>query len=128
MKKDLITVYMSGAFGVTKYEGTLLEFGTRKYAQYEKAPFVTMVPKGKRKPIVIQKTYRPYIVILDGIGHPEMSEVFSVVSETKDMLVRTTRYSSFSEDWIKESDIAIDAYIEKVEAKVIADFRYTKAF
>ena len=72
-KDNLVTIYASGYLGVRKHEGRLIEHGTRKYAQYNNAPYVHFIPKRKRRARAITGDYRPYIVVLKGHGHPDLA-------------------------------------------------------
>ena len=116
------------SFGnVVKREITLLTHGFQKYAQYDKAPFVEYIPKGKRKPVKITKGYKPTILILSGHGHPEPEDLYVVVDNSEGhVTVSKTKYFSFDERLVTDFDATIDVYIESGKGTVLADYRYTK--
>lgn len=130
-KANQITVYWPGSFfgSINKTEGTLIEHGTKEYAQYKNAPFVTMVPAKKRKPVVIRKDYKPFILVLAGTGHPEPQDMF-VAGESNGLGVtsRISKYSSFDDRWETDFDQMIDKYIEEKKPVIVADYRHTKGF
>ena len=66
-KDKVVTIYAPHNVGFMKCEGKLLDFGEKPYAQYDKMPYVTFVPRGKRKP----KTLSENFLILDGVGYPD---------------------------------------------------------
>lgn len=130
-KENQITVYWTGEFfgSVIKKEGTLIEHGTRKYAQYNNAPFVKMIPAGKRNPVLIAKEYKPFILVLEGTGHPEPQSMWKESNTpVAGVTVTEAKYSSFDDRWDTDFDKMIDAYIEEIGVNVIADYRHTKGF
>lgn len=126
-KENQITVYWPGSFfgAIHKTEGTMIEHGTHPYAQYKNVPFVKLVPAGKRKPVMIQKEYKPYVLVLAGVGHPDPEDMFQ---DTDDEMIRTTKYSSFDDRWETDFDQIIDKHIAESKPVVIADYRHTKGF
>lgn len=131
IKENQITVYWSGEFmgSINKQEGTLIQHGTRKYAQYNNAPFVEMVPAGKRKGIRISREYNPFILILEGTGHPDPQSMWGeITSSSPGITVRQAKYSSFDDRWETDFDQMIDGYVAQNNVKVIADYRHTKGF
>lgn len=124
MNKTLVTIYHSGMFGVQKIEGTLIECGTKPYAQYKSAPFVKFVPKGKRKPAGFVQGYNPYIVIVEGHGHISPDDAYtSPVDTGTGLTVRQSRYSCFDERYKTEFDKRLTDYIK--DKKVLMDIRHT---
>ena len=131
MKDNLVTVYTPGSgFGnLNRYEGKLLKHGTKKYAQFNNAPFVEIVPKGKRKPLSFLKAYKPMILILEGHQHPEPASLYKEAKfSSPDVVVSESRYAACDDRWDTDFDKLIDAYIAKTGASVIADYRHTKGF
>lgn len=119
-----VTIYSSGAFGVHKTEATIIDFGTKKYAQYDKAPFATYIPKGKRKPTGFVQGYNPYIVIIDGHGHIDPQDAYTKPKDIgSGMTSRMSRFSSFDERYKTEFDQALTDYIK--DKKVLMDVRHT---
>ncbi len=121
--KKLATIYSSGMFGVQKTEGVIIDFGTKAYAQYDNAPFVHFIKKGKRKPEGFIKGFQPYILILDGINHPDVDSPFGDVVQGNGVTTNMTRYSSFDERYLTEFDAKIADYIK--DKTILMDIRHT---
>ncbi len=132
MKNEtLVTIYSNSEFmgNIVKYEGKLIEQGTRKYAQFDNSPYVKFIQKGKRKPVQIQKTSHVTMVILEGYGHIDPPGMFSkTISEFGGTVVREASYVSFDDKWDTDFNKMIDQYIEEKNVKVIADYRTSKGF
>ena len=109
MKKGKITIYSTGEFfgSVQKIEGYLVEHGTRKYAQYENAPFVRFIPKGKRKVCIIQKSYKPYLLILQGWANPEPEGMYKKEKEINGVIIKESRYQSCDDRYRSDFDVII---------------------
>lgn len=130
-KPILVTIYYKGDFGmgVNKIEGKLIETGQTEYAQYNNAPYITMIPKGKRKARRYMQTYDPYLIILKGHGHPTPSDGMVVIDrKTPGVVVTQSKYSSFDSRWGTEFDTEIDKYIEESKVNVIGDYRESKGY
>lgn len=124
-----ITIYTTSNFfgSIQKHEGTLIETGRRKYAQYDNAPFVDFIPKGKRKAVRILKSYKPYLLICAGWNCPNTQGMFGA-EETKEypeghVKIRQSRYSSFDDGYKKDFDVIIDNMITRGDIVVVADYR-----
>lgn len=126
------TIYTDSEFmgNIMKHEAKeLIEHGTKKYAQYNKAPFVKWIPLGKRKPVGITKSgSSPMLLILEGVGHPNPESMWGEGKKVGDATVTEVKYASFDDRWEKDFDTMIDKYIAESGAKVIADYRHTKGF
>ena len=125
-----VTIYYKGEFGmaVNKVEGRLKDFGTRKWAQYNNAAYVNMIPKRKRKVRGFMQTYNPYLVLVLGWDHADIKDGMEVISDSPSMTVKQSRHMSFSDEWTNEADSVLDAYLEKEEVTVLGDYRETKGF
>ena len=114
-----ITVYTTSEFmgTVQRYEGTLIEQG----AQYENAPFVSFIPKGKRNGVRIVK----YILILKGWNHPEPEDMFgnSLGRFSNGVMIKESKYSSFDDGYKIDFNNVIDKYIAENPALLLADYR-----
>jgi len=102
-----ITVYRTtDMFGsVVKNEGYLIDYGVCKYAQYNNAPFVSFIPKGKKNGVKIIKDYNPYLMVLDGWNKPEPKDMFSEKEiDSNDVTIRQSTYLSFSEKYKTDFD------------------------
>ena len=124
MKADQkVTIYTRSEFigNIVRIEAKLIEHGRRQYAQYENAPFVKYVPKGKRNPRGLQGSFQPYILILEGWGHPEPA---SWLGDADDAGMSSSRYASHDDRWQSDFDAIINPHIEG-GAVVVADYRYT---
>jgi hypothetical protein len=119
-----ITIYQTAGFmGVQKYEGKLVDFGTKKYAQYDNAPFISYIPKGKRKAIGFIKTYQPYIVVIEGHNHLDTLDAFKAPVITPGLIVKQSKYLSFDERYKTDFDGLLTEYIK--DKKIIMDVRHT---
>ena len=127
-KQQKVTIYTSGMLGVQKYEGRLVGHGTEQYAQYDNAAYVHFIPKRKRKVRVVRGTYKPYILVLEGHGHPDLSTWKMGKSSTPGITVMESKYSACDDRWETDADVVLDNHIEKHAPTVIADYRHTKGF
>ncbi len=129
-KGELITAYFQGGMGmgIIRVEGRLKDIGTRKYAQYNGAAYLHMIPKRKRKVRGYLQTYNPYMLVLAGVGHPNPEDGFNIIKDDGDVVVKQSKYMSFDPRWKEESDVQLDGYLENSEAIVLADYRHTKGF
>lgn len=124
MNKTLVTIYSAGTFGVEKIEATLVDFGTKPYAQYPSAPFVHYIPKGKRKPVGFIKGYNPYIVIVEGHNHIDPADAFTKPKVAESGLItRQSRFTCFDDRYKTEFDSTLTEYIK--DKKVLMDVRHT---
>lgn len=113
MTKQAITIYTSTGMGITKIEGTIISIGRRPYAQYDSAPFVTYVPKGKRKPQGIIATAYPYLVVLRGHGHVEPESAMVRVHEDKQIGIQVSKskYAMFDDRYKTDFDEVLNEYL-----------------
>jgi len=125
-----VTIYYMGEFGMglNKIEGKLKNFGTRKYAQYNSAPYVSFVAKRKRKTQSLQKSYKPYMVVIMGHGHPNPEDGMKLLSDDGTTTVSQYKHSSFSEEWDNEADQMLNTYFSDNSVDVICDYRHTQGF
>lgn len=131
-KQIPITVYISGAFGVHKELGYLLSFGTDKYAQYDRSPFVRYIPKGKRKPTGCRVTSTPYLLVLLGHGYPDPADPFTDKTMSgSGCMVSKSRYSSFDDRYKTDFDQVIDKHLKGITITIqgsdliLMDVRHT---
>ena len=122
-KNEKITVYTKSSLmgNIVKYEGKLIDCGTMKYAQYNNAPFVSFIPKRKRKGVRLVEGYNPYMLVLKGWGHPEPNDIMVPVSETETVTVTTTKYRSFDKQYGIDFNLQINEYLTKQD--VLLDVR-----
>jgi len=124
---EAVTIYRIGEFGmgVNKAEGWLLDHGRRPYAQYEAAPWVKWVPKGKRNPRGWQGGYRPYCVVLRGHGLAldPGSSFDPCPSGDVDVECSRSRYCSFDDRWATDFDAQLAAYCARHPDAIVADYR-----
>lgn len=104
LKDRKVTVITTNEFfgNMNVFEGRLVDFGTRPYAQYSNAPYVKFIPTRKRKPVCIMKTYNPTLIVIDGVGHNLTPNDEVVLSETSEVRVTTLKYSSFDPRYVTE--------------------------
>lgn len=128
---QIVTIFSKSEFGmgINKYEGKLLNTGVKPYAQYNKAPFVEFIPKRKRKGVKIIKGYSPYLVVLEG-KHPDLDpeNPMQIISQTEDIVVRQSKYSSFDSRYESDFDKVLDAYIAVEQPKILLDARNSRGF
>jgi len=110
------TLYRGGAFGYSRTECRWIEWVVKPYAQYTAATHVKFVEKGKRtaRGFVRCGIDSPFI-ILKGHGHPkDLVEVWKdVPTNDPNFTARQTRHSCFSNEWDKEFNAALAAYLDK---------------
>ena len=126
-QRQKVTVYSKGMLGINQYEVRLVKHGTKKYAQYGNAPFVHFVPKRCRKARGIQGSYSPWILVLDGWGHPKM-DVWQPAREEHGCIVQEALYGGCDPRWDTDADTKLDAYIAETGVDVVGDYRHTKGF
>ena len=116
-----VTIYTTSEFfgSVVKYEGTLIEHGTQKYAQYENAPFVTFIPKGKRKAIKFIKGYNPYLIIYRDWECPEPGGMFGESYVKGDVIISRSKYASFDDQYKTD----FNELLSRSNVDIIADYR-----
>jgi hypothetical protein len=131
MKNQMVTILTRSDFGigVNKFEGSLIALGTKEFAQYNNAPFVSFVPKRKRKGVRILKTYKPYLVVLDGL-HPDLYPESGMVVTKEDDTVKISesKYLCFDERYDSDFDKILDAYLTIYKPNVLMDARSTKGY
>lgn len=122
--EKLVTVFVSGVFGIQKHEGKLVNLGRRNYAQYVDRPFVSWIPKGKRKAVGQIATFDPWMVVLEGHNHIEPPSPFTpqTLSETG-LLCSKSRYGSFDSRYKTEFDAEFSQYI--ADKSILLDCRNT---
>ena len=123
------TIYTTGEFfgSVNKYEGKIIDFGVRPYAQYTEAPFFKYIPKGKRKPRgCIKGDYNPYLVILKGYNHPDPQSMFNDPRYTEGLVIKESRYTSFDERYKTDFDAVLNKYLELNPGLILMDYRGTQ--
>jgi len=121
MKKQKITIYYTSEFfgSVQSIEAHLIEHGKRKYAQYDNAPFVKFIPKGKRKIRMIQKSFKPYLLIVKNWNMPKPDDMYGKTEVKDNVIIRQSKYSCFDDKYKSDFDIIIDKY----KNDFIADYR-----
>lgn len=120
-----VTIYTSSTFGVLKLEGKIVDFGTKKYAQYDNAAYFHYVQKRKHNASGIIKGYKPYMIIIEGHNHVSPEDIFKVVSQKENIVVSKTKYSSFDDRYLTEFDECFAAYSEQNKFNVLMDIRFT---
>jgi len=124
-----VTIYTTSDFmgSIVKREGTLIDFGVQKYAQFDRCPFVRYTPKGKRNPAGFCKTFQPYLLIIDGWNHPNPDDFFNDgVTNADGVTIKESRYISFDERYKTDFDLKIRDYLLNQQNKlIILDYRYT---
>lgn len=113
MNKTKATIfYKSEFFGnIVKLECWLVDHGTRKYAQYDAAPFVRLIKKRARTVLQIQQSYSPYIAIVEGWDLDlKTEELYSkTLSSDNGVTVKTSKYSSFDSRYVSDFEETLKA-------------------
>jgi hypothetical protein len=122
------TFYVVGAFGASKTECKSLSFWIAPRAQHSRAVYYQFVEKGKRKLQTFVQTYKPSLVVLDGLGHPDPADNMQSLGESHydcgSATLSKTRYGSFDPRWAQEFNAQLMDYLDQNQAvKVLADFR-----
>lgn len=81
-----------------------------RYAQYEKAVRVSFIPKGKRTLRAFARGSRPYVLILEGHGHPE-PESFTEPVEGDQVTITRSRYTSCDPRFVTDFIEMISSYL-----------------
>lgn len=125
---EKVTIYAAGGFGIVKTEGKLIAHGRKKYAQYDAAPFVHFIEKGKRTPRGYCEGYKPFFLVVKGHGHPDPDSGFiSEPSGVPGISCQASRYGSFDPRYQTDFNAVIDPYLQAHPGIVVADYRHTSA-
>lgn len=127
-EKQKVTIYTNSMFGMRKAEGKLVDHGTRQWAQYANAPFVHFLPPRARRVREVSGDYKPYILVLAGWGHPDLTNWKPAYRSESGCVVREGKYSMCDPRWNTDADAKLDAYIAESGSAVVADYRHTKGF
>lgn len=109
------TLYARGSFGaLVKIEcrSILVEIGP--WAQYSEAVKVRLVAKGKRLEKGFTEGFRPFVLVVDGWGHPDPESFLASA--------RPAAVSQYQTDF----DAFIAPHLEQNSTRVLLDRRYTK--
>ena len=111
---------------VVKVEVREIEVLRRQWAQYPGAVYCTYKePRQKRSRRYIEG-YHPYLVVLDGWGHPEPDSPWVNEHESNGCTVSEGHYSGCSAGWTSEFDQKLSVYLAThPEVKVLGDYRHT---
>jgi len=130
-KEKKVTYYFQGEFGmgIRKVEGRLVDIEVRKWAQYSCSPSIKMIPKRKRLIREYRQTYKPFFLVLDGYGHPDLDDGYiKLESSVPGVTVKKSKYTSFDPRWKEEAGSTLDQYLQESGSKIIADYRESSGF
>jgi len=119
------TIYTTSEFmgNVVKTEVRKGSVGIRPYAQYDNAVHVHFVAKGKRKRSGFVKSHKPFVLILEGHGHPDPATLYGEAEATEngEASVARGRYRCFDPGWVRDFRALMSAHINKSQggAKVV---------
>jgi hypothetical protein len=119
------TIYTTGELmgNVQKVEVRRGDVEVKPYAQFSDAVHVKYVPKGARRQRGFVKSFKPFVLILEGHGHPDPDSLFgeAVPSSVEGVSVAHGRHSAFGDEWTNDFRGMMGRYIAKSqgEAKVI---------
>lgn len=120
INKD-VTIYTTSEFfgSVVAHRGKLLAHGVIPYAQYKSVPYVEFIPKGKRKIVRLQKSYKPYLIIVKGYNTPEPSGMFAEPKTENGVIIKKSQYVSFDDNYKTD----FDKILSQSDIEIIADYR-----
>jgi hypothetical protein len=112
---------------IHKCEAKLVEHGTRRYAQYDAAPYARFIPKRKRKLRELVCFGRdPYLLILDGWDRPEPPSMYGPAKVSGGCIVQEGRHSMVGGPWKEEMDeLLLEHGIGQTHDGIVADYRCT---
>ncbi len=124
------TIYRRSEFmgNIVRIEARSAEVECVQYAQYADAIEVRFVRKGARKLCGWVETDSPFLLILDGHGHPDPAGIHEGGSVAKlfgGVTMTGSKYSSHDAGWARDFEALIAPHIE-AGAVVLADFRGAK--
>lgn len=114
-----VTIYVMNefGFGAVRIECSRWFAEYMKWAQYDRALNVLFVPKGAKKVRGKVEGYKPYLLVLEGWGHPD----------TRASGDGTTSFTSFHPAHMSNFDQMIDEYIATKGVKVLVSVGRTTA-
>jgi len=127
-KKATIYVETEGIClgNIRKIEVSEVEVLRKSWAQYPSAVQCRYKQPRQRKWRGYTEGYRPYLVVLEGWGHPDPDSPWVTVSESSDVTVQKSRHSACSGEWGIDFDQKLAAYLEaNPGVKVLGDYRHT---
>jgi hypothetical protein len=129
LKHGKATLYFQGRGligNVQKVEVREVEVLRRQWAQYPGAVDCRFKAPRQRNWRRYTEGYRPYLVVLDGWGHPDPQGPFDVISDEDGCTVSEARHSFASDGWTTDFDGWLAAYLEATpSATVLGDYRHT---
>jgi len=122
------TLYYSTDFGeVVQVEVREVSVVRRPWAQFKGAVAAQFKQPRQRKLRHYLGSYRPYLVVLKGWGHPRPADMYSWSVSTTGALVGTSRHMSCSGGYEREFDELLSSYLaEHPEVEVLGDYRHTQ--
>lgn len=111
---------------ILKIEVREIQVLRREWAQYPSAVEYRYKKPRQRAWRGSVASYKPYLVVLEGWGHPDPDSPWVTVKDTPDVTVEESRYSSCSDGWGNDFDKKLAAYLEaNPSVKVLGDYRHT---
>lgn len=125
--KKAATLYIQSKLGnIYKVEAREVEVLRRQFDKWPSAVDCHFKAPNKKNWHRYRQGYRPYLVILDGWGHPNPPPEWIDIKEDSECSVSQTRHSSCSEQWIANFDVWLSNYLKNnPSVKVLGDYRYT---
>lgn len=128
-KAKKATVYYKGEWGpgINRLEVREICVTRRPWAQYPSAVICNFLQPRKRKWQNLTGSYEPYIVVLEGWGHPEPGSPWTNTQVGDGVITQQSRYSCHDERWGTDFDRELAAYLEaNPKVKVLGDYRNTQ--
>jgi hypothetical protein len=127
-KAKKATLYYRGGFGATiRQEVREVRVSRRPWAQYESAVICESLAPRKRKWNNTVHSYQPYLVVLEGWGHPDPASPWTNTQVGNGVITQQGRYSYCDERWDTDFDAELARYLEaNPQVKVLGDYRHTQ--
>ena len=102
--KEKATIYYKNSFGsVSKLEVKLIEYGLKKYAQYDAVPFVKYIKKGCRKSQGFTCSgFRPFLLIVKNWNQPNCPDAFETPVKSENCVIQKSKYLSFDSRYTED--------------------------
>jgi len=111
---------------VHKLEVREVEVIRKPWAQYPSAVQCKYLLPRKRNWSGRTGSYKPYIVVLEGWGHPDPDSPWVTIKEDSEVSVSESKYFSCSDGWETDFDRKLTSYLEaNPSVKVLGDYRHT---
>jgi hypothetical protein len=123
------TLYVKNEFlgNVQRVEVREVRVSRQPWAQYKSAVICKYLLPRKRNWRKRTESYLPYLVVLEGWGHPDPASPWTNIQQGNGVTTSQGRHSSCSTAWDTDFDGELARYLEaNPKAKVLGDYRHTQ--